>query len=347
MESITSMSEYFVAANTRTSFTDLAESSSNSFGTLTNSTSNNNDNANPINDSVGLMNNTLPNLRRPSSPIPTDQLGHLSPVPNNHNQRSFDSGNSLDSSPMQASQTHFQTHINRNQSRSSPYRSNRNYSSTMQTQPISQPTRAQIPVHCYIEQLDACAEMPTYQPTLTDNDLFKTANPSDSTKASTSNQDLNILKTGSINNQSSHMLQSKLALESITSCNRSNLNLSRLNDSSLFDNDMDPTKDIGCVENLDQLGSDSPLSIHPPANESHISGNNGYHQPSDLCGDAPDVPSMVPCYSNDNQSLQSTRETYVIISSNVLFIDLVRTVMQQLGYTPMEQLNAKGKYRLR
>lgn len=350
MESITNMSEYFVAANTRTSFTDLAESSNNSYGPL--NTSTNNNSINPNSHGTGNLmhsasnpfgNNSIANVHKQLSPASAEHLGDLSPVPNNHK---FDNLSSLDSSPLQHSSTSFRSHINLNQNRSSPYRNNRHSTSAIQAQRISQPTRSQIPIHCYIEQLDARADMPIYQPTLTDNDLFKTANPSDSTKASTSNQDLNILNSCSNNNShSSHTHQSKLALESVTNCSRSNTNVSRLNDSSLFD-DNDPTDDIDCVDaSLDHLESDSPLSIHPPTTESHNSGDNGYQQTSNLCNDAPDGHSSTTCYANDNQGFQSARETYVIIATNVLYIDLVRTVMQQLGYTPMEQLNAKGTYR--
>lgn len=48
--------------------------------------------------------------------------------------------------------------------------------------------------------------------------------------------------------------------------------------------------------------------------------------------------------SIDSHHFQSCRETYAIVTSNVLYIDLVRTVLLQLGYSAMDLINAKGKF---
>lgn len=352
MESITSMSEYFVAANTRTSFTDLAESANNSLGPPTGpsnqnnnlpTSQNNHQTFTGSNNSPGTMHKHQ--LGTPINPMGTHhqmQNHHHANNNNNHNQHSENNANPNNNNnlPIHHSSAtlcnqnhHYHNHHNHNSHSSS---------SGMQSR-LSQPTRTQIPIHCYIEQLDACADMLSYQSPLNDNDLFSTKDPS----STTSNQ-----LQAQISNNHPHLHQSKLALESVTNCNGSNLSsLTNHHSSSLF-NDNDPidqtdNNDLDGVDtNLDHINTDSPLSIHPPqVNASTITSNdNSIQQPSNsICGDSIDHRQSTSYYDNTHH-FHSCKETYVIVTSNVLYIDLVRTVLLQLGYSAMDLINAKGKY---
>lgn len=229
---------------------------------------------------------------------------------------------------------------------------------------LSQPTRTQIPIHCYIEQLDACADLPGYNPTITDNELFSTSNKSLPNQQNHSNP-----------YQQSHLHQSKLALESVTNqCNgilgnsstrneTSSANIDLANDSlnvndsdnnnedidscsnnnstintnsgSLFhDSEVDNNPGGNDIDvNLDHLTSDSPNSTHNQLH-SHQDSNN-------ISASFNHIAPSSPAY--DGHHFQACRETYAIVTSNVLYIDLLRTVLLQLGYSAMDLINAKGR----
>lgn len=348
MESINNMSELFVAANTRTSFTELAESSSNSLGHLGTTNSNNmNTNSSVGHPNTGANNQPMPgnhltNVHKQSSPTSLDHLRNTSPTPMGVQKNCYDIVNGFDSPQLQNSNPNFKTPMNHDENRSNPYRNDKHPTTGLRATRIVQTSRTQIPIHCFIEQLDACTDMFSYQSTLTDNDLFKTANPSDQVRASTSNQDLNILNSSNNCNNLAHLHQSKLALESVTNPNRSSSSLPQLNESDLFD-DNEPTDALDCNDtNLNHLTSGSSLSLHPPIKlESQSSSTNGFQPSTNLCNEVSNGQPPASCCNNDNQNFQSLKETYVIVSSSALYIDLTRIVMQQLGYSPLDQINAK------
>lgn len=342
------MSEYFVAANTRTSFTDLAESTStNPLGAIsTSSPSNMNSSTmhtNQSDQSFAAINN-LPGaiqkpLNGPQSQLAIHQIQNQHPNGNHQNLHAESSNNSnINPTPMNHSsasscnQNHYHYHNHDHPS-----------SASMHTPRLSQPTRTQIPIHCYIEQLDACADVPGYQSPLTDNDLFITADPTKPTHQQ--NQTSN-------NHHQPHLHQSKLALESVTNGSIASLSSLAKHSNSLFSNN-DPTNpndsnDLDNVDaNLDHLDSDSPLSIHPPQTNStstnNASSSNNLQQTSSSIYSEPlDNRHNSPYYESNHQ-FSSCKETYVIVTSNVLYIDLVRTVLLQLGYSAMDLINAKGK----
>jgi len=143
-----------------------------------------------------------------------------------------------------------------------------------------------------------------------------------------------------------HLHQSKLALESVT--NGTSL-ASITNSSSIFnenDTNNNDNNDLDATDaSLDHLNPTSPLSINQSNLHSSVSLDN-IHSHS-LCGnngsniDNSRLASSSSSY--DSQHFQSCRETYAIVTSNVLYIDLVRTVLLQLGYSAMDLINAKGE----
>lgn len=392
MESITSMSEYFVAANTRTSFTDLAESGSlNSLASVGGGlsiASNHNSSSSPssfnhhhqqqqqqqqqpqqqqqqqqqqqhqssiVNQQFSSNNNNVGT----SNSVHKSNIGN-----NNHLQQQHVNNNSNIHSPLH--QNNYQNnsgHYSSNTSSNNNNSSNNNIGMQLSSCRASQPIRTQIPIHCYIEQLDACADISDYNSSMNDSDLFNTSNSNLNIINSTSNnKPLNHHQQQQQNHQNHqpHLHQSKLALESVTNCTtntngtRNNSSLSALanSTSSLFnenDTNNNDNNDLHNVDNpLDQLSSDSPLSINhqtnlSPSNSSVLSGRN--HQINNICGNNNIIDRHHQASSSyDNNHFQSCRETYAIVTSNVLYIDLVRTVLLQLGYSAMDLINAKGKY---
>lgn len=315
MDTITNMSEYFVAANTRTSFTDLAESGV-SLQTVVAPNHHQQSNLNQ------QFSNSSPGLNKSLSANPNhQQMNHLQ---QQHASNNNSSSNLHSPSSCNQNQNHYHNHsyspnINNN---------NNSGSSTMQiTSRLSQPIRTQIPIHCYIEQLDACAEMSGFSSPLNDSDLFNTTN--------TSNNKLSPSPQKNNHHHHPHLHQSKLALESVTNCNGS-ASLASLANSSLFnENDTNNTdnNDLYSVDNLEHLNSNSPLSTQQ---QTSASIDNNIQTNS--------ISNRQASSSYDNNNFQSCRETYAIVTSNVLYIDLVRTVLLQLGYSAMDLINAKGKY---
>lgn len=352
MESITSMSEYFVAANTRTSFTDMAESSSvaNINSSLNSSASNHHHhhNLNQQFSTSAQIHNSISNNNNKQN-FGTN-AHHLGPSQSQLQQHGNNSNNTLSS-------MHSPTSNQNNFHHSHSYGLNHsNMSTNLQSQArLSQPVRTQIPIHCYIEQLDACADMPGYNsPLLNDSELFNTTN-----STSTLNKSIQLSNNTNSNhhNQHSHqqhLHQSKLALESVTNCNGSTANLSSLaNSSSLFNENETNNNDnneLDNIDSLDHLSSNSPLSVlnqqsnivPPSSSNNNPSLNSNTAQTNSICSSSNHRPQQASS-SYDSHHFQSCRETYAIVTSNVLYIDLVRTVLLQLGYSAMDLINAKGK----
>lgn len=366
------MSEYFVAANTRTSFTDLASESSatlnanstlcgpnattnNNNSNLHHQQHNNNQHSNNSNSSLeqqfaisalasknplGAPLNANPTNQNQTHPLANSDHTHSHQLQyNQHNNFHHQQPpNQSSQTPMGTSQQlmhstvpqhhNFHAHgsiTNNNTMQSTP-------STATSTTRIPQPIRTQIPIHCYIEQLDACAEIAGYSSPLSDAELFSTT----TTKANNS--------TIQSSNSQAHLHQSKLALESVTnSTNNSNFS-SLANTNNLFnetndnidDNDDNETDAIEeSSSNLNHLSSNSPSSLHPnnaptTSNNNINTSNNGFKLKQKLTGE-------------NNHNFQACRETYAIVTSNVLYIDLLRTVLLQLGYSAMDLINAKGK----
>lgn len=359
MESITSMSEFFVAANTRTSFTDLAHPSAtlnhsphlptpSSTASLSSSSSGSTSSSfassSPSTSSISAANlhsitaHSGPNMNHhqphhfnqaPPSTLSaagqpnsqknvgnSNQIGSLvqqqqHPSMNNNNNinannngnnphSSCNNTNNNNNSSANNGENNFSNNHHNNNYINSNINSNANVTALQRP---SQPIRTQIPIHCYIEQLDACADIPKYMPTLNDNDLFNTV---DSKSASQT-------QTHCMHPHQPHLNQSKLALESVTNCSSNTTSLG--NSSSLF-NGSTPTNNT------------SNLATVTANTSQHSSNNSG---------------SKFASSSLDNHHFQSCRETYAIVTSNVLYIDLVRTVLLQLGYSAMDLINAKGE----
>lgn len=359
MENIANVSEYFIAANTRTSFTDLAESCSPS--------STPNSSGGPLSQSGGQQ---FANIAPPSpSLLQKTPSNHHSNLKNQHVHQQPSHNNPHQDSRQQQDHHHNQYNYNpplNNMStihssqayNQNHYHGNLNYSNSggssstgsMQSSTrLNQPTRTQIPIHCLIEQLDACADIPGYSSPLDDTELFNTSN---SIHLSTNN---NKSTPSNAHHTQPYPLQSKLALESVTNCDdlsfanyngNGNSSLTSMNNkiqtelnSTNNDGNLDRSLDLdgsdleGLDTNLDHLGSTSPLSINlQPRGTNSIGGNDPFNNRQ-----------LSPLYTHQNYP--SCRETYAIITSNVLFIDLVRTVLLQLGYSAMDLINAKGKLR--
>lgn len=194
---------------------------------------------------------------------------------------------------------------NGNSNKNDSSNGNSNNPSNQQHTRLTQPTRTQIPIHCFIEQLDACADMPGYSPSLTDTDLFNTVDTNQYTKTSpnSSNNPTHI-------NQP-HLHQSKLALESVTNCTTFGHSTSSFNQQLL-------------------------ASTSNNGNANHTSGQSNHNQQSNSNKPSSNL-------NNNLQQLPRCRDKIAIVTSNVLFIDLVRAVLPQLGYTAMDLINAKGK----
>lgn len=384
------MSECYVAANMRTSFTDLAETGSLSSNMSTSqsiggqssaqSLSSSNDFHKSSNDYLHKQqfssSSQLQNLNhRPINPpvsnhhnlIHSTSHHNLNQTTSNHNFNMINNNNSNNSSnQLQSSHSQlanqqigvqYNTHNN--------HHHNHSYSATnsIPHHRLSQPTRTQIPIHCYIEQLDACADLPGYNPSITDNELFSTSDKPLPTQNNQQNHSNHYAQT--------HLHQSKLALESVTNCNglsgnsltrnesgTNSTNLARhdnVDDSDNNNDDIDNCNNTTTITtsssslfhdsevnnnagdddldtNLDHLNSDSPSSVHHqlPSHQDSISISESFNHQA--------APS-----SYDSHHFQSCRETYAIVTSNVLYIDLLRTVLLQLGYSAMDLINAKGK----
>lgn len=222
---------------------------------------------------------------------------------------------------------------------------------------LSQPIRTQIPIHCYIEQLE---DLPGYCSTINDSELFSTTNPTRSGHQGTRTS-ANLSQHGSTQ---PYLHQSKLALESVT--NGTTLSLtapsssSSVNANDFFSENDTANNDNNDLDQLDNLNPNSPLSIQQLSNEqqsgqqqqqtstnssiTHSSKGTSNSQASSN----PNANRTIPATSStlDNPHLQSCRETYAIVTSNVLYQDLVRTVLLQLGYSDIDLINAKGKFML-
>lgn len=187
----------------------------------------------------------------------------------------------------------------------------------------------------------------SYQTSLNDNELFNTKNPTSTTSSQSTNNNNNNNVTHT------HQLhQSKLALESVTNSTGTTTNpptsLSHIS-GSLF-NDNNPSDQVendfdSADTNLDNLNSsDSPSSIINPSHDekSSATNNNLQRSSTSFCGHPMGHRRSASFLENSN-NFHTCKETYVIVTSNVLYIDLVRTVVLQLGYSAMDLINAKGE----
>lgn len=225
---------------------------------------------------------------------------------------------------------------------------------------LSQRVRAQIPIHCYIEQLD---DLPGYCSPINDSDLFSTAGPTSNGNQSNRQASTNHQQVATHQHQP-YLHQSKLALESVT--NGTNLNLNTpsssnsINAHNLYNENNSANDDNNDIDHLDNLNSDSPLSLNPLSNDESL------EQQQSTIGNTNSIPNKNPSNQTTQSSiishsvsrtssapllasisetphLQSYRETIAIVTSNVLYQDLVRTVLLQLGYSDIDLINAKGK----
>lgn len=269
--------------------------------------------------------NTMDPLQSPQSLSFADSQPRISHVSNKSHASQFD-----DLLDLPSSLSHNQSDLDLTYESSYAHQTNNSCKNHAKQSRIIQPTRSQIPIHCLIEQLDACADFPAYQPTLNDSELFHTTGDSHP-----------VVQQNEHNVSVTHLHQSKLALESITNCNdlrrptanstsNTNIaaaasenqnNLSNKNETDILDTD------------LDHFASDSPISSQTstiqPNERAHINNMNHSQQASPSTSSA--------------RNFQACRETYAIVTSNVLYIDLLRTVLMQLGYSSMDLINAKGE----
>lgn len=301
-------------------------------------------NANNVNNSTGNNNSNNNNNENNFS---NNQLQHHNTyLTNNHianntgNNNNNNTNNNNNNNPNNNDNSNNAiSNNNKNDNNSSA-----NASNNQQQNRVSQPLRTQIPIHCYIEQLDACADILGYSSPLNDNDLF---NNTTNNKTTTNN---NSSATNQLLSHNTHLHQSKLALESVTngsnssnnlghsdnqqqqqqtqfnqdastSNNHSNGNVSTDYLTTLTSSYYDPSKHPLTINNYLQIAPSNSIQ----QSSSGISGNNKLSSTS------------------TDRTFQSCRETYAIVTSNVLFIDLVRTVLLQLGYSATDLINAKGK----
>jgi hypothetical protein len=147
-----------------------------------------------------------------------------------------------------------------------------------------------------------------------------------------------------------HLHQSKLALESVTNCNGSPSSISGPLGATPVDSadyDIKPNLDDlhGLDVNFDQMGSNSPLTLHrePPLSplrkqQLETEKNNEDLQPLSILNNS------IGNQDSFNQNLSSSKETYVLVPTSTPWLDLVRTVLTQLGYSGLEIVNSKGKF---
>lgn len=375
---IENFSEYFVAANTRTTLTDFAESTSNSLDPIQIGTQNGHSSLNSMNSShnnlsshlgaaFGLSScNSSPNgsLHKHLTSANMSQTSSLqNQVPSDDNNYDFDlecnnnNSNNKSSGCSNNGNNHYSTtsqtrgHMNKThhqqRNRLHSPSDNRNMDQYMQASSSrpSQLYRAQIPIHCIIEQFDNYANLTSYQPTLNDNDLFRTEDPTDLTGLQMMSQDRNDNTNHNNPNTSSlpHLNQSKLALESITNGTSSNISMPT-SDANLFNTSNDQAESNIFDTHLDHLGPDSPLSIQPDRNSSPTFSSAELHPTSIL-----NSPTNIrqDSYLDNNQQLTSSKETYVIVASNVLFVEALPVVLRQLGYSSLEIISAKATMQIK
>lgn len=394
---IESLSEYFVA-NSKTSLTDFIDSANNS-GSSTNNIMNS-----PIFDSLDNSSDGSLNNHKQTNSTASNLLQQ--PHHNTLDQQLPSNGDDLDpfdlgcdddlggpTSNNHSEQQHHQQQTsnnhrisNNNTQHHADYIHNPSSSSTSSaavaaaaaaaaraavaasSKLLSQPIRTQVPIYCQIEQFDTCPSVvqTDYQPTLNDNDLFKTTDYKDSFKqpmvsnATSANQS----NTSGSSSSQPHLHQSKLALESVTNCLLSPSSFSgptcsapSLNNSS--DIDIKPrVKDDFDGLDFDQLEPNSPLSLHhepsplktslPPSSvapllHQRIQFNNTPKSKNNE--DLQQISILNNSLGNQdsfNPSLSSCKETYVLVQASTPWLDLVRTVLTQLGYSGLEIVNSKG-----
>ena len=356
-------SEYFVAANTRTSLTDFAESNNNSFDPISsspngNSLNNMNSQTNTSNSNhLGLSfdgaesNNSSPggSLHKQFKCEPLSQPGDLhDQVPSNHDLDQFN--HDLECNNNNSTTNHSNNHQQREYTKySRNNRKSESYAHSSAQPRLSQPTRTQIPIHCLIEQIDNYTNISNYnyQLTLNDNDLFRTEDPMDPTDVHTSQNNLGGNSNNSSNNNNHgyqpHLHQSKLALESVTNGSSASTSIPTSN-TSLFSNDAtnnpSGTNIFERIDtSLDQLGPNSPLSNHQnhqlePTLVDDMQQTSILDSSIDIRQDS---------YLDNNQQLSSCKETFVIVGSNTLYTEILPVILKSLGYSSLDIISAKGK----
>lgn len=330
-----------MAANTRTSFTDMAESGS--LGSLTGHST-------PTNSSSLHHHGNQTNLNQQFSSNATQivhknmngsnqinhQIQHQHHPQQQHQQQQLHHHQNLQHHNNNPSSLHSNCNQNSHYHNHSYSPSHSCGSSSAGNQPrLSQPIRTQIPIHCCIEQLDACADIPGNNSPLNDHDLFATTNRTSSSSTHSANQH-------HLNHNQPYLHQSKLALESVTNCDGTSANLpSTASSRGLFnENESNNNDDIDSVDQLRAINAESPLSIHQQSSTTTQNVNNNI-QHNSICGMSNNRQSI---NSYDSHNFSTCIEKYAIVTSNVLYIDLVRTVLLHLGYSAMDLINAKGKH---
>lgn len=116
-----------------------------------------------------------------------------------------------------------------------------------------------------------------------------------------------------------HQLQSKLALETVT--NERNLDINSHSEQ---------------ISPMEVNQSNQPSSSFENTQEEQLPKQTSSQNDFDNL-------DLFDTQTPSSSSTNSFRETYAIIPSNVLYIDLVRTVLVQLGYTIADMINANCK----
>lgn len=358
---IENFSEYFVAANTRTTLTDFAESTSNSMDPSqivnngNSSLSNMNSSQNNLSSHLGIAfglnscesspNGNLHKQLTNTTMSQTSSLQNQVPSDDNHYDFDLECNNNNDHYSSTSQPRGHVSKVQQQRERLSMPCDNRSidqYAHASSSR-IPQPARAQIPIHCIIEQFDNYANLTSYQPTLNDNDLFRTEDPTDLSHMLNQNRNDNEAHNNpNTSNTSSlpHLNQSKLALESITNGSPSSMPTPTSN-ANLFNTPTNPTNSSIFDSNLDHMSPESPLSMQPDQHSSPTF-SRAELQPSSILNSPTDI--RQDSYLDNNQQLTSSKETYVIVASNVLYIDILPVVLKQLGYSSLEIISAKGKF---
>lgn len=357
---IENYSEYFVAANTRTTLTDFAESTSNSLDpiqigangntSLNNMNSSHNNLSSHLGAAFGLNScNGSPNggINKQLNNTTLSQTSSLqNQVPSDDNHYDFDleCNNNNNYSTSSHARSSLGKHHQQRGRLGMPRANKMDQYMQASSSRLSQPTRTQIPIHCIIEQFDNYANLTSYQPTLNDNDLFRTEDPTDLSDIqlitqhhadNNTHNHTNTSNTGSL----PHLNQSKLALESITNGSPTSISIPTSN-ASLFHTSTNPTESNIFDTNLDQLGPESPLSMQPDQHPSPTF-SSAELQPTSILNSPTNL--RQDSYLDNNQQLSSSKETYVIVESNVLYVDILPVALKQLGYSSLDIISAKGK----
>lgn len=287
MESITSMSEYFVATNTRTPYTDMAD--------WTNTNNNCPTSSSAASQVASLRNNHLTDTNLAQFAAETPPNNSSSSISNLAQALAIVTPTSTSTSTTSTSNTSHNTFSS-------------NHHST---------TRTSIAIHTIVEQIDFCVNSSSGSGHYAQNLLSINEHQFVENHTVTDTQDQHhddqhlspsLVQSSHTLSNHPHHLQSKLALETVS--NETNLHNNTHINSAINNNNHHQTENRQYQQQTNQFKT---------SHQTHYIEQ----QPIDT---------------------NAFRETYAIVSSNVLFIDLVRTVLLQLGYSIEDLVNAKCKY---